>query len=114
MQTMATKRESILQQQNMPSVLSKDKRFSKDAVIPPIQRADGASDTMSETQAIPVVDDFSYSSKLTNVEAQRIMAVLQEIQKKVHLVGMIQDTMDKRMPSALSGESYSLVKVFNK
>lgn len=73
----------------IPAVISmptptKERRFSNAQVIPPIHRE--SSETNSETAP---ADDFSYSSKLTNVESQRIMAVLQEIQRKCHLVGLI-------------------------
>jgi hypothetical protein len=102
---------SIAPLQHFSAPPPKDRKFCTNSVIPPIQRGD-ILDTNSEAVAPAATDDFSYSSKLTNVEAQRIMAVLQEMQKKVHLVGLIQDNLDKRTPSVLNGESYALVKVF--
>ncbi|KAI8898298.1 hypothetical protein BC833DRAFT_442342 [Globomyces pollinis-pini] len=58
------------------------------------------------------LEDFSYSSKLTNVEAQRIMSVLQEIQKKVQLIGLIPDTLDRKTSTVLSGDALNYVKEF--
>jgi hypothetical protein len=74
-------------QQTLPSLLKnqpKEQNLSRNSIVPPI------SNKEESESAVPSQDDFSYSSKLTNVEAQRIMAVLQEMQKKVQLVGLIQ------------------------
>lgn len=58
----------------------------------------------------PAFDDFSYTGKLTNVEAQRIMAVLQEIQKKIHLIGLFPDAADRKVASVLNGDGFNLLK----
>ncbi|KAI8815973.1 uncharacterized protein EV422DRAFT_337870 [Fimicolochytrium jonesii] len=44
------------------------------------------------------------SSKLTNVEAQRILSVVVETQRKVQLVGLLPDAMDRRMGTVFVGE----------
>jgi hypothetical protein len=62
--------------------------------------------------AVPVLEEFSYSSKLTNVEAQRIMAVLQEIQKKVNILGLIPSTIDKRFSTVFNSNITTVVKVY--
>jgi DNA repair exonuclease SbcCD ATPase subunit len=54
--------------------------------------------------------EISYSSKLTNVESQRIMAVLQEIQKKVQLIGMLPDINDKKISTVMTGEALTQIK----
>jgi hypothetical protein len=76
-------------QHTLPSLLkpqNKEHTLSRISIIPPISNREESELNGAE----PSQDDFSYSSKLTNVEAQRIMAVLQEIQKKVQLVGLVQ------------------------
>jgi DNA repair exonuclease SbcCD ATPase subunit len=74
--------------------------FSKEAILPPIG---GTFDT-NET-----IEDLFPSSKLSNIEAQRVMSVLTELQKKIYIVNFIQESMDKRMPTILTGEGYSLI-----
>ncbi|KAJ3045560.1 hypothetical protein HDV00_009217 [Rhizophlyctis rosea] len=54
-------------------------------------------------------DDPSFSSKLTNVEAQRIMSVLQDVQKKVQLIGLLPDHMDRRVSSVFGGETVAVI-----
>ncbi|KAI8911719.1 hypothetical protein EDD86DRAFT_203094 [Gorgonomyces haynaldii] len=77
--------------------------FSRDTVLPPIGKERDEEFTQPD-------DDFSYSSKLTNIEAQRIMAVIQEIQKKVHMMNMLNDAAEKRTNSILSAETSALVR----
>ncbi|KAJ3052199.1 hypothetical protein HK097_006723 [Rhizophlyctis rosea] len=54
-------------------------------------------------------DDPSFSSKLTNVEAQRIMSVLQDMQRKVQLIGLLPDHMDRRVSSVFGGETVTVI-----
>ncbi|KAG5455838.1 MAG: hypothetical protein BJ554DRAFT_4601, partial [Olpidium bornovanus] len=50
------------------------------------------------------LDELNFAGKLSNVEAQRIMSVLQDVQRKVILVGMLPDTMDRRVSSVFGQE----------
>lgn len=61
--------------------------------------------------AIPTTEDFASGGKLSSVESQRIMSVLLEMQKKIHLVGLIQHSMDERISSTLTAESSLLIEV---
>lgn len=83
--------------------------FSKNTILPSIKR-DNSSFEIDNTANQVSLDDFSYSSKLTNVESQRIMAVLQEIQKKVYLMGLIPEIMDKKTSTVLTGDALALIK----
>ncbi|KAJ3275766.1 hypothetical protein HDV01_007233 [Terramyces sp. JEL0728] len=83
--------------------------FSKNTVLPSIKRENSSYEADNITNQVSL-DDFSYSSKLTNVEAQRIMAVLQEIQKKVYLMGLIPENMDKKTSTVLTGDALTLIK----
>ena len=56
-------------------------------------------------------EDPSFSSKLTNVEAQRIMSVLQDMQRKVQLIGLLPDHMDRRVSSVFGGETVAVITV---
>ncbi|KAJ3154004.1 hypothetical protein HDU89_008871 [Geranomyces variabilis] len=60
------------------------------------------SESVTDTAAADAVSTFS--NKLTNVEAQRVMSVLMEMQKKVQLVGLLPDSMDRRMSTIFSQE----------
>ncbi|KAJ3006224.1 hypothetical protein HKX48_000241, partial [Thoreauomyces humboldtii] len=51
----------------------------------------------------------SFFSKLTNVEAQRVMSVLMEMQRKVQLVGLLPDSMDRRMSTLFSADMFSAI-----
>ena len=79
----------------------------KAPILPAITRK---SENQNE-ESIGIGDDLSYSGKLTNVEAQRIMAVLQEIQKKVSLIGLLPDASDRKISSVLTGDGLAIVKV---
>ena len=57
-------------------------------------------------------DDAPFHSKLSNIESQRIMAVLQEIQKKVYLIGLLQEGTDKKLQPLLSAEGHLLVREY--
>ncbi|KAJ3258002.1 hypothetical protein HK103_004136 [Boothiomyces macroporosus] len=83
--------------------------FSKNTILPSIKR-DNSSFEIDNAANQVSLDDFSYSSKLTNVESQRIMAVLQEIQKKVYLMGLIPEIMDKKTSTVLTGDALALIK----
>ena len=84
--------------------------LSKTPVLPSIKKE---TNTISFEQSIASngIEDFSYSGKLTNVEAQRIMAVLQEIQKKVAVIGLFPDATERKVASVLNGEGFNLLKV---
>jgi hypothetical protein len=51
------------------------------------------------------------TGKLNNVEAQRIMAMVVEVQRKVQILGLLPDTIDRKTSSLFSGEAMSLIKV---
>ena len=93
--------------------------FPKEPPLPSIPRASvyGGSDagrsTNSQTDAIiPAVEEVAMSGKLANVEAQRIMSVLQEVQRKVQQIGLLPDVIDKRVSSVFGGETFNLIKVW--
>ncbi|TPX58770.1 hypothetical protein SpCBS45565_g07916 [Spizellomyces sp. 'palustris'] len=54
-------------------------------------------------------DNTGFSSKLTIVEAQRIMSVLVEAQRKVQLIGLLPDVMDRRMATVFSGDTFTAI-----
>ncbi|KAJ3215196.1 Chromodomain-helicase-DNA-binding protein 1-like [Clydaea vesicula] len=83
----------------MATVLEQLPSFAKEQPsLPPI----GLSNS------IPTGDDpaniGSNFTKLTNVEAQRIMSVLNEIQKKVLIIGLLPDYQDKRINTVFFGD----------
>lgn len=51
------------------------------------------------------------SAKLNNVEAQRVMAVISEMQKKVQLIGLLPDVVDRRVSSVFGPESMATIQV---
>jgi hypothetical protein len=81
--------------------------LGKNSILPGIRK-----DNQFESEAV-TGEDFSNSSKLTNVEAQRIMAVLQEIQKKFHIIGLLPDINDRKLATVLSGSIVPMVKELN-
>jgi DNA repair exonuclease SbcCD ATPase subunit len=80
------------------------------ATMNPRQAAAALAQTKNEETQGHQDSDISYSSKLTNVESQRIMAVLQEIQKKVQLIGMLPDSSDKKISTVLTGDALTYIK----
>ena len=56
-------------------------------------------------------EESSISGKLSNIEAQRIISVIQEIQKKVSQIGLLPDIMDNRVSSVFGGETFTLIRV---
>ena len=102
----------------MTSLATQDSRrlsFAKEPPLPPIPRE---SAVKSEVPSVPestipnTGDEIpSVSGKLTNVEGQRIMTVIQEIQRKVQMVGLLPDVIDKRVSSVFGGDTFSLIKV---
>lgn len=87
--------------------------FSKEPPLPPIEPSAVGNQTAQ------IMDDSVNSgalSKLSNVEAQRIMSVLNEIQRKVLLVGLLPDHLDRRTANIFTGELYTtlLVRHINK
>lgn len=81
--------------------------LGKNSVLPEIRK-----DIQFESDTV-TGEEFSYSSKLTNVEAQRIMAVLQEIQKKILIIGLLPDVNDRKLATVLSGSIVQMVKDLN-
>lgn len=85
-------------------------------ILPPIGRGSQASispipqDTTVQSGA-GFAEEFSYSSKLTNVEGQRIMAVIQELQRKVYLIGLLPDAMDRRVSTVFGNDTFNIIKV---
>ncbi|KAI9348774.1 IQ domain-containing protein D-like protein [Zopfochytrium polystomum] len=59
--------------------------------------------------AAGALDDGGFSSKLTNVEAQRVMSVLQEMQRKVHLMGMIPEAVDRKVATIFPAETVAML-----
>ena len=81
-------------------------KFPKDSVLPPIRRKEETRrDDKSENQ-----DEVSYSSKLTNVEAQRIMSVIQDIQIKINIINMLTDSTDRRPATIFNMDTLSSIK----
>ena len=58
-------------------------------------------------------EESSISGKLSNIEAQRIISVLQEIQRKVGQIGLLPDIIDNRVSSVFGGETYALIRVMH-
>ena len=56
-------------------------------------------------------EEVSISGKLSNIEAQRIISVIQEVQKKVSQIGLLPDIMDNRVSSVFGSETFTLIKV---
>jgi hypothetical protein len=84
--------------------------MSKTPILPSIKREKNKT-TFEQSNNSKGIDDFSYSGKLTNAEAQRIMAVLQEIQRKVAIIGFFPDATERKVASILTGEGFNLLKV---
>ena len=80
------------------------------ATLPKLPKIKPEKEDLIENPGL-LPDEISYSSKLASVEAQRIMAVIQEIQKKVALIGIVPETMTRTTSSVLSGDALSLLKV---
>jgi hypothetical protein len=99
--------------------------FPKDTPLPPIGSSSHNTKLSNATQfeyhgilpsgqqqmVTSIVDDGTFSTKLTNVEAQRIMSVLQEAQKKVLLIGFLPDTVDRKVSTVLGNEAVALITV---
>ena len=97
--------------------------FPKEPPLPPIGASkvpksslgvENSINAIDSTNSIPMnnMEDNSFSNKLTNVEAQRIISVLQEAQKKVQLIGYLPDTIDRRVSTVFSGETITLITVW--
>lgn len=107
----------------VPLDMSNGMSFPKEPPLPPIHRGSvyvpsesGRFSTASQNDSAannPAFDDISMSisGKLSNVEAQRIISVLQEIQRKVQLIGLLPDVIDKRVSAVFGGETFNLIKV---
>jgi hypothetical protein len=85
--------------------------FSKEPPLPPISGS--ASATPNNLLKTPGDDDGNSNgfTKLSNVEAQRIMSVINEIQRKTVLVGLLPDHMDRRSSGVFSGDLLVLLTV---
>ncbi|KAI8800637.1 hypothetical protein BJ742DRAFT_840660 [Cladochytrium replicatum] len=70
--------------------------------IPPINSTSSSSDQGS-------FDDLALSTKLSNVEAQRIMAVLLELLRKISLIALLPDVTDRRAQSVFTQDTLSLI-----
>lgn len=80
--------------------------FPKERPLPPIPNTANNNDTI-----VVGSDELASPSKLTNVEAQRIMSVLSEIQKKVILIGMLPDQVDRRVSTVFNGDLLNILNV---
>ncbi|KAJ3414692.1 hypothetical protein HDV05_006227 [Chytridiales sp. JEL 0842] len=72
------------------------------------QQSSANTNTAANTNTIE--EGASFSTKLTNVEAQRIMSVLQEAQKKVLLIGFLPDVVDRRVSTVLGADAVALIQ----
>ncbi len=82
------------------SLLSNGNPFSfKETPLPPIG---------NETDE---VGEHNYSNRLSNVEAQRIMTVLQESTKKVDILSMIPNELDEEARSLLGNDLANSIQV---
>lgn len=80
--------------------------FPKEPPLPPIGSVGAA--------AYPPADEVTNTNgfnKLSNVEAQRIMSVINEIQRKAVLVGLLPDHLDRRASGMFSADVLTLLTV---
>jgi hypothetical protein len=84
--------------------------FPKEPPLPSINRnsINGVLDLVHKADN---VEENSISGKLSNIEAQRIISVLQEIQRKVGQIGLLPDIIDNRVSSVFGGDTYTLIRV---
>ncbi|KAJ3248281.1 hypothetical protein HDU78_001287 [Chytriomyces hyalinus] len=64
---------------------------------------------MSNISVVGSAIDESLTGKLINVEAQRIMSVLQEAQKKVAVIGLLPDEVDRRVATMFNSDTVALI-----
>ncbi|KXS21868.1 hypothetical protein M427DRAFT_280615 [Gonapodya prolifera JEL478] len=87
--------------------------------IPPVLTSTRSSLIGSTTQSTPhkSMDDVwndehaaNLAAKLPTPQAQRVLAVLQELQRKVLLVGMLPDTIDRKVTTVFGPELTSVLQ----
>ncbi|KAI9014789.1 hypothetical protein BC832DRAFT_169558 [Gaertneriomyces semiglobifer] len=93
--------------------------FPREPPLPPIGRTGenferpGSTDRLNvstpDAAAAASGENAALSGKLTNVEAQRIMSVLLEAQKKVQLIGWMPDVVDRRTSTVLGTEAAAVI-----
>jgi hypothetical protein len=96
-----------------------DLTFPKEPPLPSIPSYNRASILVDNRSSIFSPDplsnqkdeESSISGKLSNIEAQRIISVIQEIQKKVSQIDQLPDVMDNRVSSVFGGETFTLIRV---
>lgn len=82
-------------------------KFPQETALPPIRRKEEGTEKV-ETPYGP--DEVSYSSKLTNVEAQRIMSVIQDIQRKIQIINLLPEATDRRPATVFNMDTLSALK----
>lgn len=91
--------------------------FPKEPPLPSIpsqNRHSGVGDVRFTTDLSPGQkgdEEPSISGKLSNIEAQRIISVVQEVQRKVSQIGQLPDIMDNRVASVFGGDTFTLIRV---
>jgi hypothetical protein len=103
-----------------PTLSAKDSRVARRASLeipmaglgfPKLNTTSAApSDAPSDPWSSLFPSDTNFS-KLTNVEAQRVMSVLQECQRKILLLSLLPDYIDKRVTVLFGAELTALVQV---
>ncbi|KAJ3209925.1 hypothetical protein HDU67_005817 [Dinochytrium kinnereticum] len=96
----------------MAMTIGKTFSFPRDPPLPPIAGTAAAAhqDSASPNDAILGNEEVVISSKLSNVESQRIMSVLQELQTKIQIVDMLPDTIDRRANNSLLSETIVMIR----
>ncbi|KAJ3129096.1 hypothetical protein HK100_008835 [Physocladia obscura] len=56
-----------------------------------------------------IIEDVGLTGKLVNVEAQRVMSVLQEAQRKIAIIGLLPDEVDRRVSTVFGAETVALI-----
>jgi hypothetical protein len=85
--------------------------FPKEPPLPAIPSYNKNYDTYQSIFSPEKDEESSISGKLSNIEAQRIISVVQEIQRKVSHIGQLPDIMDNRVSSVFGGETFTLIRV---
>lgn len=85
--------------------------FPKEPLLPSIPFNRGSVYAPDQSLNIKSDEESSISGKLSNIEAQRIISVVQEIQRKVSQIGQLPDIMDNRVSSVFGGETFTLIRV---
>ncbi|KAI8850549.1 hypothetical protein BC829DRAFT_415957 [Chytridium lagenaria] len=100
----------------MAMTIGKTISFPSEPPLPPISHQKDGSGVGAGGGAfidLPVGnEEITISSKLSNVESQRVMSVLQELQVKITIVDTLPDVIDRRTANTLLPETIVLIKDF--